>query len=550
MHGSISGNVVRASDGSGVAGAHVVCRGADGRTAGGALSAASGRFVLSGLPPDTYTVYVTPLDEPVAASNLTSPLPVDTDFEPRVVPFTVPLSEGADVPIGSVSVGDDVAISLGRNFDRYPRRVISGLTNLVLIRGTGLYYGCTLESSVPEVVVQPIDWVGFQVNFQAIVAPGAAPGHVDLKVMSPTGEIDILPAALEITPPSPTVTSVVPDVVGTSGGTVVDVYGTGFRAGARVVVGDEIYVDGEGGCDVVSDTNLRLTMRAGAEGTRSVVVIDETGVEGRMTDALAMTFLPRLDVVFPAAGDAAGGTSLTLSGADFLQGATVEIGGVVQPNVTFVDSETLAVVTAPSLSPGPGAVEVANPNGHSASLASAFEYTVQPDPRVDQVEPFQGSELGGEPVVLRGENMAGVTEVRFGVDPTTGAGGTLATDVVHVDATTVEVTTPAHAAGTVAVLVRDGGTGQAAMLPSGFTFEAEPPAAGGGGGCAAVRTADPSSAWWMVALALVLALQSSRAQASQASVERSASPCAARNSSRRSSISAAACGGAWRGKSR
>lgn len=70
----------------------------------------------------------------------------------------------------------------------------------------------------------------------------------------------------------------------------------------------------------------------------------------------------------PASGT--GGTAITVHGSGFQSGATVTIGG--QPaTTTFVDPNTLNVV-APTLSPGPQRVVIANPTGDSYSLDAGY----------------------------------------------------------------------------------------------------------------------------------------------------------------------------------
>jgi hypothetical protein len=64
---------------------------------------------------------------------------------------------------------------------------------------------------------------------------------------------------------------------------------------------------------------------------------------------------------------------------------------------------------------------------------------------VTSVTPNTGTTAGGTPVVITGANFTGVTAVSFG--------GTAATSFTFVNATTINATTPAHAAGAVSVVV-------------------------------------------------------------------------------------------------
>jgi hypothetical protein len=120
---------------------------------------------------------------------------------------------------------------------------------------------------------------------------------------------------------------------------------------------------------------------------------------------------------------------------------------------------------------------------------------------------------------LHGENFTPTTRVEFGVDPATGVGGVGGMQVTFVDAQTLDVLVPAHTGGVVAVMVSEPSSGQAAVLPSSFTYV---DSGHGGGGCAASFGPVPTSlrgvlegAWW-IALAFVAALWSSRSRKSVA----------------------------------
>ena len=75
-----------------------------------------------------------------------------------------------------------------------------------------------------------------------------------------------------------------------------------------------------------------------------------------------------VDAVAPDFTLSAGGQTLTISGQDFVAGATVQIGGVAASGVTVLDGSTLTA-TAPALSTlGPVDVTVRNPDGGTGTL--------------------------------------------------------------------------------------------------------------------------------------------------------------------------------------
>jgi hypothetical protein len=77
--------------------------------------------------------------------------------------------------------------------------------------------------------------------------------------------------------------------------------------------------------------------------------------------------VPTVASISPNNGPASGGTAVTITGTNFVQGATVTIGGVTPSNVVVADSTTITAVTPPH-TVGPVEVTVANPGSASGSL--------------------------------------------------------------------------------------------------------------------------------------------------------------------------------------
>lgn len=511
--GRITGTIARASSGARVSGAHVVALDAGGRTAASILSAGDGSFAIVGLEPGSYTVYAAPLDAPVDEGNLGAGYAgrIETDFEPRVYPAPAEITGAEEVPMGTLRVGADVALNLGRSSDRFPFRVVDGGSRTVTIRGTGLFPGSTIQASDPDLILGTPMWFGSQVSLQVTVPDGEAPGHVDLIVTDATGAVSVLPAALEITPPSPTVIDVSPSVGGLSGGTPVTISGTNFNPGARIVIGDQIYVDGVGGTNVVDPFTITLTTRPTTSGMHDVVVIDATGEEGRQHPGFEFAAIPTVSGVFPGAGSDLGGTEVVLSGYDFLPGAVVRIDGVDQGAVTF-ESENLLRFTTTAGVPGARMLEVENPGG--ASATSLFTYTPGPDPEVDLVAPGSGKKKGGQTITISGANFTADTTIVFDVDET-GAGGVPAAAVTFVDTSTLEVVTPPFPRhGAICVMASEPSTGQADVLDAAFVVKDE-----GGGGCTMQPVGNPLrpreillGSWWLALVLLVLGVRARQPQ--------------------------------------
>jgi phosphoesterase family protein/IPT/TIG domain-containing protein len=83
---------------------------------------------------------------------------------------------------------------------------------------------------------------------------------------------------------------------------------------------------------------------------------------------------PVINSITPASGLTGGGTSVTISGANFTPGPAVFFGGLPATNVNVVSGTTLTAVT-PAHAAGAVAVTVTNTNGRSGTLANGFTYS-------------------------------------------------------------------------------------------------------------------------------------------------------------------------------
>ena len=165
---------------------------------------------------------------------------------------------------------------------------------------------------------------------------------------------------------------------------------------------------------------------------------------------------PTVSSVSPNSGSTAGGTAVTITGANFAAGATVTFGGTAATSVAVVNSTTIKATT-PAGSAGAVTVTVMV-SGLSGGLTNGYTYVVAPT--VTNVSPNHGSTAGGTAVTITGTNFASGAAMTFG--------GTAATNVVVVNSTTITATTPAHAAGAITVTVTV--NSQSGSLTNGFTY--------------------------------------------------------------------------------
>lgn len=171
---------------------------------------------------------------------------------------------------------------------------------------------------------------------------------------------------------------------------------------------------------------------------------------------------PTLTNLSPANGTVVGGTSVTITGSNFLPGATVFFGGAPASSVNVESSTRLTAVT-PSGSIGSVNVLVRNADGGAAIMTAAYFYTsVTSQLSIAGLSVSSGRSQGGTPVMITGTGFTG-SVIFFG--------GTPATEATVLGPSAISVVTPPGLPGAVTVAVRNS-DGVIASLPGAFTYEA------------------------------------------------------------------------------
>ncbi len=157
-----------------------------------------------------------------------------------------------------------------------------------------------------------------------------------------------------------------------------------------------------------------------------------------------------ISAVVPPGGPVAGGSRVTVYGADFHPDVEVTFGAQPADQVDWVGPGQINCLVA-SHEPGPVAVRVTNPDGEYGELIDGYTYTDGLGPEVRFVEPALGATSGGTRVTLSGVRFAQGAGVTFG--------GTPAVEVEVLGPRRLACFSPEHAAGTVGVGVSnpDGG---------------------------------------------------------------------------------------------
>ncbi|MFT4279352.1 MAG: IPT/TIG domain-containing protein [Rhodopseudomonas sp.] len=280
----------------------------------------------------------------------------------------------------------------------------------------------------------------------AITTPAGTAGARDVMVTTAGGSATSTGGFTYAGPP--TISTISPSSGSAGGGTSVTISGTNLAGVTSVTVGGASATLGTN-----TATSILITTPSGTAGARDVVV---TTAGGSVTSTGGYTYVasPTISAITPNSGPAAGGTSVTITGTNLSGVTAVTVGGATATLGT--NTATSIVITTPAGTAGARDVVVTTAGG-AATSTGGFTYIAAAT--VTAITPAVGPTSGGTFVTISGTNLTGATAVTIG--------GAAATGVTVVNATTITATTPAHAAGTVDVVVTTpGGTGTGTGLYS------------------------------------------------------------------------------------
>lgn len=314
----------------------------------------------------------------------------------------------------------------------------------VLISGSNFAQGMTVQfNGVPatNVVVEN------EALITAKTPPGAA-GTVDV-TLNANGFIATLTQGFTYVAP-PTLSAVAPLMGTTAGGTAVTLTGANYAAGATVSF------NGVAATSVVvlNATTITCVTPANAAGVVPVA-ITVNGVTQTFASQYTYITPPSILSLAPASGLPVGGTAVTITGNNFVAGATVTFGGKSATKIVVVNANSMTCVTPA----GTGLVDVVvTVSGVTGTLVKGFTYVI-PVPLVTTLIPNSGTSAGGTSVTISGGN--------FGAGSTVTFGGAAAGSIVIVNAGTITCTSPAGS-GVVDVVVTFSGV--SGTLAKGFTY--------------------------------------------------------------------------------
>jgi hypothetical protein len=274
---------------------------------------------------------------------------------------------------------------------------------------------------------------------------------VSLTVTNSTGSTDSTTHPITVSLYSPTVSGISPsqNIQGVS--VPISVYGNNFVNGANITLKNQSSAIAATSVVFQSATLLTgsLVIPSGATvGPWDVVVTNPDTQTGTLTNGFMINPpgpAPTFISISPSSGSAAGGTSVTITGTNFISGGSfgVTIGGASATSVVRVDASHITAVT-PAGTVGAQNVTITNSDGQTSGGTGAYTYQVTPT--FTGIAPTAGQTSGGTGVTITGTGFTDATAVTFG--------GTAATSFTVNSATQITATTPAHAAaGVVDVVV-------------------------------------------------------------------------------------------------
>lgn len=288
------------------------------------------------------------------------------------------------------------------------------------------------------------------------------PYHFRIVATNEHGTASGVDQVLTTLPNPPTVTSVTPSAGLQGGGASVTVEGTNLGRASTVRFG----TTGASSFTVNSDASITAVSPPGS----GIVDVAVTTPGGTSPSSLADRFTyvpkgpaPKVTSVSPAAGPAAGGTSVTVGGSGFVGVTAVRFDGVAAAAYAAESASSFTAVSPPAPA-GMSDVTVTTPNGTSSiSFNDHFKFG---PPTVTGVSPSSGPASGGTTVTVTGTGFGlgtTATTLRFG--------SSIAVSVECKALTTCTTVAPAHEAATVNVKASLAGQSSPKVAADQFTYK-------------------------------------------------------------------------------
>jgi uncharacterized repeat protein (TIGR02543 family) len=157
-------------------------------------------------------------------------------------------------------------------------------------------------------------------------------------------------------------------------------------------------------------------------------------------------------------GAIAGGTAIRITGTNFLAGPTVTIDGIAATSVVWESSTSISAVT-PAGTIGSKNIVITNTDLGAVTSVGSFTYITPPT--FTSISPSRGETTTGTAITITGSN--------FLAGPTVTIGGTAATSIVRVSATTITALAPAGTLGLKSIIITNTDAGTI-TIPNAYNY--------------------------------------------------------------------------------
>jgi hypothetical protein len=386
-----------------------------------------------------------------------APAPVVTSVGPN----TGAESGGTTLTISGSNLSGAFGVFFGFDANNFPipGTIISDTANLITVKSPPEPSGFGGFSGTVDVMVETPGGLSALSPFDEFTyGAGASIGVIEV----PSGNSLLTPAFGPV-----------------GGGTTMYILGANLEDASAVYFGgnDEGQSGTPGTIQFDSANEIQVVSPGGGEGTERVRVATPDGFATAaassdssftFTAAPVVTELTTADGSGTAAGPAAGGATVTISGFNLSDATAVDFGGIPAASFT-IDSDDAITAVSPASSPGSVTVTVTSPEGTSAA-AYTPQFVYLAVPTVSAVSPAAGPLAGGSTVEVVGTGLTSASEVDFdGIPATASAYAAYDTD------DTLFVTSPAGMSlGAVDVTVTTPGGASATSSADQYSYDPPP----------------------------------------------------------------------------
>lgn len=266
------------------------------------------------------------------------------------------------------------------------------------------------------------------------VSPSGLVGVVDVTVSNAGGTSATSVSDRFTYTTVPVVSSINPTAGLPAGGTSIVITGSNFTSGSTVTFG------GTAAATVTVNSATSITATSPTKAASAVdVIVSTTGGSSATGSADIFTYIaaPTVTGISVSNGPTTGGTSVTVTGTNFLSGSVAKFGTSTATTTTTNSSTSITAVSPPGIT-GVCDITIVTSVGTS-TVGGADQFTYQSIPTITGVTPIAGPIAGGTTVTIAGTNFISGATAKFGT--------TSATNVTLVSPTSITVTSPAGSAG-------------------------------------------------------------------------------------------------------